>query len=50
MKFADRNELLESVKKIGQIKYNFDFGTILNRSKLLREKKEQKNLNDFMKS
>ncbi len=49
MKFADRNELLESVTKIGKIKYNFDFGTILNRSKLLREKKEQKSLKDFVK-
>ena len=49
MKFADRSELLESVKKIGKIKYNFDFENILNRSKLLREKKEQKSLKDFVK-
>jgi len=41
--------LFESVKKIGKIKYDFDFSDILNRSKLLREKKEQKSLNDFMK-
>jgi len=40
---------LESVKKIGKIKYNFDFGDILNKSKLLREKKEQKSLFEFVK-
>jgi DNA repair protein NreA len=49
MKFSAREELLESVKKIGRIKYNFDFGDILNKSKLLREKKEQKSLFDFVK-
>lgn len=40
-------ELIESVKKIGKIKYNFDFSEILNRSRLLKEKKEQKNLMEF---
>jgi hypothetical protein len=49
MKFADREELLESVRKIGMIKYNFDFSAILNKSKLLKEKKEQKSLNEFVK-
>jgi len=48
MKFTSREELIESVKKIGKIKYNFDFSDILNRSKLLKEKKEQKSLNEFM--
>jgi hypothetical protein len=48
MKFASREELLESVKKIGKIKYKFDFSDILDRSKLLKEKKEQKSLNDFV--
>jgi hypothetical protein len=48
MKFASREELLESVKKIGKIKYDFDFSSILDRSKLLKEKKEQKNLNEFV--
>ncbi len=47
MKFASRKELLESVKKIGKIKYDFDFFDILNKSKLLRERKEQKSLRDF---
>lgn len=49
MRFASREELLESVKKIGKIKYDFDFSDILDRSKLLKEKKEQKNLNEFIK-
>lgn len=49
MKFASREELLESVKKIGKIKYNFDFSDVLNRSKLLREKKEQRSLGEFIK-
>ncbi len=48
MKFADREELLESVKKIGMIKYHFDFSNILERSKLLKTRKEQKSLRDFM--
>ncbi len=49
MRFTSREELIESVKKIGKIKYNFDFSEILNKSKLLREKKEQRSLNDFVK-
>jgi hypothetical protein len=49
MKFASREELVESVKKIGKIKYKFDFADILDRSKLLKEKKEQKSLFDFVK-
>lgn len=50
MKFNSKEELIESVKKIGKIKYNFDFSNILDRSKLLKQKKEQKNLNEFMSS
>ena len=49
MKFTSREELIESVKKIGNIKYKFDFSEILNKSKLLKEKKEQKNLGEFVK-
>jgi len=49
MKFKSREELLESVKKIGKIKYKFDFSDILNKSKLLKEKKEQKSLREFVK-
>ncbi|HPD82031.1 MAG TPA: hypothetical protein PK357_02940 [Candidatus Pacearchaeota archaeon] len=48
MKFTEREELIESVKKIGKIKYNFDFSEILNRSKLIKEKKEQKSLREFI--
>ncbi len=48
MKFSSKEELVESVKKIGKIKYKFDFSDILSRSKLLKEKKEQKSLNEFM--
>ena len=48
MKFAEREELIESVKKIGKIKYNFDFSEILNRSKLIKERKEQKSLREFI--
>jgi hypothetical protein len=49
MKFTSREELLESVRKIGNIKYKFDFSNILDRSKLLKEKKEQKSLLEFVK-
>jgi hypothetical protein len=49
MKFAAREELIESVKKIGRIKYDFDFSNILDRSRLLKERKEQKSLQDFVK-
>jgi len=47
-KFTSREELVGSVKKIGKIKYNFDFSEILNQSKIIREKKEQKNLGEFL--
>lgn len=48
MKFSEREELIESVKKIGKIKYNFDFSEILNKSRLIKEKKEQKSLREFI--
>ncbi len=44
LKFDSREELINSVKKIGKIKYDFDFSEALDRSKVLREKREQKNL------
>jgi len=47
MKFPSRNELVESVKKIGKIKYNFDFTDILGKSKILREDITQKNLGEW---
>ena len=49
MKFTSKEELIESAKKIGKIKYKFDFSDILDRSKLLKEKKEQKSLGEFVK-
>jgi len=47
MSFSDENELKESAKKIGEIKYNFDISELLSKSKLLKEKREQKSLNEF---
>lgn len=47
MSFSDDNELKNSAKKAGIIKYNFDISQILNKSKLLKEKREQKSLKDF---
>jgi hypothetical protein len=48
MVFSSREELMNSVKQIGKIKYNFDFAEILNQSKVLKEEKTQKNLGDWM--
>jgi hypothetical protein len=45
--FNDEKEFLESVVKIGKIKYNFDFSGILAKSRLLKEKREQKSLREF---
>ena len=47
MQFASKEEFFESVKKISKIKYNFDLNEILNKSKLLKQAKEQKNLREF---
>lgn len=47
MKFDSRKELIESAKKIFKLKFKFDVGDILGRSKLLKERKEQKNLRDY---
>lgn len=44
IKFNSTGELLESAKKIAKIKYSFDINEILNRSKLIKERKSQKNL------
>jgi len=48
MKFDSREELVESVKKIGNVKYNFDFSDVLGKSKVLREDKTQKNLGEWI--
>ncbi len=47
MKFESREEMIESAKKIGKIKYNFDYEQIFQRSSLLKQLKTQKNLTDF---
>ncbi len=47
MKFDSREELIESAKQISKAKYNFDNENIINRSKILNEKKEQKKLRDW---
>ncbi len=44
MKFDSREELIESVGKIGKIKFNFDCGGIIGKSKLLEQIKSQRNL------
>ena len=44
MNFETREELIESVKKISKIKYDFDCSGILKKSKLLNQIKTQRNL------
>ncbi|MCK4647664.1 hypothetical protein KAT24_01910 [Candidatus Pacearchaeota archaeon] len=44
IEFDSREELIESVKQIGKIKFNFDCGGIMKRSRLLEEIKTQRNL------
>jgi hypothetical protein len=45
--FYNREELVESVRQIGKIKYNFDFSDILRRSKLLKQIQEEKKLHEW---
>lgn len=45
--FYDREELLEGIKQIGKIKYNFDFNDLLRRSKLLKQIQEEKKLQQW---
>ncbi|VVB82822.1 Uncharacterised protein [uncultured archaeon] len=47
MKFTDENEMKKCSEKIGIIKYNFNISQILQKSKLLAEKRTQKSLKDF---
>lgn len=47
MKFDSREELLDAAKEISKIKYDFDNSGILNRSKLLRQIKEEKRLGEW---
>jgi DNA repair protein NreA len=46
--FSSRNELIENTKKTGKTIYNFDYESILRQSKILRQKKEQKNLRKWL--
>ena len=47
MKFDGRDELLDAAKKIAKVKYDFDNSGILNRSKLLRQIKEERRLGEW---
>lgn len=47
MVFDSREELVESVKKIGKIKFDFDFSDLINKSLVLKEDKTQKNLGEW---
>ncbi len=47
MKFSEDNELTESAKKIGKIKYHFDISEILKKSRLLNQLKTQKKLGEW---
>jgi DNA repair protein NreA len=47
MFFDNRNEMIDSVKKIGKIKYNFDFTDVINQSKLLKDLKSKRSLKEW---
>ena len=47
IKFDSREELLDAAKKISKVKYDFDNSGILNRSKLLRQIKEERRLGEW---
>lgn len=47
IKFRDLNETLESLKKIGKIKYNYDAENILKKSRLLNQVKTQRKLGEW---
>jgi hypothetical protein len=47
MRFDNRDELVNSVKKIGRIRYKFDFTNILSQSKLLKEIKTKRSLQEW---
>ena len=47
MKFADLKETLESSRRIGKIKYNFDYESIFKQSKLLKQIKTQRKLGEW---
>jgi len=47
MKFNSREDLLGAAQKVSKIKYDFDSSGILNRSKLLKQIKEEKRLQEW---
>jgi len=47
MEFTKEEELINTAKKISKVKYNFDNSEIINRSRLLRQIKSQKNLREW---
>jgi len=47
MEFASKEDLIDSAKKIGEIKYNFDCGGIIKKSRLLEQIKTQRNLMEW---
>ena len=47
MRFDSRDELLDAAKKVAKIKYDFDASNILDRSKLLRQIKEERRLGEW---
>lgn len=48
LKFSDMNELIESAKKIGMIKFGFDNSKIIKKSKLIDQIKTQRSLNEWI--
>ncbi len=48
VEFTSIDETIESVKQISRIKYNFDPKQILDKSKLLKQIKTQRNLTDWI--
>ena len=47
MKFASKEELLNAAKQIGNIKYKFDYGQILKKSRILEQIKTQRRLGEW---
>jgi len=47
VKFDSREELIEGAKKIGKLKFDFDYEDILKKSKVINERKVQKVLGEW---
>lgn len=48
MRFFSKNELVESVKKIGKIKYDFDYSYVFSKSKILNDVEKQRRLMEWL--